>query len=605
MSSTNFKLSEAGGGTDRDELTYDYDLSDDIVLDLIDYTRSRTVENEEQFMLTTLSYVSGFMEDPKHFVSHVLIGTAGSGKSHLKNTIEELFPNDYLYQATTGSEKSLIYDDTWEDAYFGALDELQKPSDEIIEILKSLHGGEDEEFRYKVTGDGKGADREVDEIVRKAIPYGFLYAQYEPDFELWDRLLKIPVHESGPKNEGVAAMQWDHSMISFGDSDIEYGYEFEDGRKAIKDHIRHAPKDARVKIPAGEEEFGWDAFAHAKPIFDIDRSETNRVSSQIANLVRASALLNHENRDKRKLALKDGSIQEAIIVEPQDVANILSCRDTLLATTHQLDRKRRAICLAIQQAGGTQQAATVNDIQEYLKKTDSSFVKRPQIEAMLSDLEDNYLVEKLERAGEGGRHLYQFQSWQKLGKFDINDEFEEVFGDCHDPFEGRPFVETARETNDELTPKASDFMSDGKVSIESNSGAGSDGQTTLVGDEDTAMDVDLEPYEEAVQKALMENLDGEVITDLDEHDPSPREMCGVVEMGEDPHGADVSGTIFDPEHEVWTYGPDEWIQTENEAETQVSQAIRSLTSEGVLKTSVTKRRGQDPLEMKVTVNEVA
>ena len=136
MSSTDFKLSEAGGGTDRDELTYDYDLSDDIVLDLIDYTRSRTVENEEQFMLTTLSYVSGFMESPKHFVSHVLIGTAGSGKSHLKNTVEELFPNDYLYQATTGSEKSLIYDDTWEDAYFGALDELQKPSDEIIEILK-------------------------------------------------------------------------------------------------------------------------------------------------------------------------------------------------------------------------------------------------------------------------------------------------------------------------------------------------------------------------------------------------------------------------------------------------------------------------------------
>ena len=399
-------------------------------------------------------------------------------------------------------------------------------------------------------------------------------------------------------------MQWDHQMISFGNSDVEYGYDFEDGRKAIKDHIRHTPKDGRVKIPAGEEEFGWDAFAHAKPIFDIDRSETNRVSSQIANLVRASALLNHENRDKRKLKMPDSSIREAIIVEPQDVANILSCRDTLLATTHQLDRKRRAICLAIQQAGGTQQAASVHDIQEYLKKTDASFVKRPQVEAMLSDLQDNYLVEKLERAGEGGRHLYQFQSWQKLGKFDINDEFERVFEGCHNPFNGESFIETARKTNDDLTPKASDFMSDGEVSIDSNSGGDSGGQTTLVGDSSSAVEVDLEPYEEAVHEALMENMDGRTITDLDEHDPTPREMCGLVEIGDDPHGVDVSGTIFSPEHAVWTYGPDEWIQTENEAETQVSQAIRQLTSEGVLKTSVTKRRGDEPLEMQVTVNEV-
>lgn len=604
MSSSKFNLSEADSGTNKSELNYSYTLSDNVILDTVDYTRSRTVENEEQFVLTLLSYVSGFMDSPKHFVSHVLIGTAGSGKSHLKNTVEELFPDEYLYQATTGSEKSLIYDDTWEDAYFGALDELQKPSDEIIEILKSLHGGEDEEFRYKVTGDGQGADRDVDEIVRKAIPYGFLYAQYEPDFELWDRLLKIPVHESKPKNEGVAAMQWDHSMISFGDSDVEYGYEFEDGRKALKDHIREIPKDGRVKIPAGEEEFGWDAFAHAKPIFDIDRSETNRVSSQIANLVRSSALLNHQKRNKRKLAMLDGSIEETIIVEPQDVANILSCRDTLLATTHQLDDKRKAICLAIQQAGGTQQAAAIQDIQDYLKKTDASFVKRGQVEAMLKDLEDNYLVEKLERAGEGGRHLYKFHSWASLGKFEINDEFERVFEECHNPFTGESFIETARRINDELTPKASDFMSDGEVRIDSNSGADSGGQKTLTGDSSTAMDVDLEPYEKAVHGALMETLDGETITDLDEHDPSPKEMCGLVEIGEDPMNVDVEGTIFDPEHEVWAYGPDEWITSRAEADTQVSQAIRQLTSKGVLKTSVTKRSSGEPLEMKVTVEEV-
>jgi hypothetical protein len=37
----------------------------------------------------------------------------------------------------------------------------------------------------------------------------------EPDFEMWDRLVKVPVHESKPKNEGVLRTQWDHQFISF------------------------------------------------------------------------------------------------------------------------------------------------------------------------------------------------------------------------------------------------------------------------------------------------------------------------------------------------------------------------------------------------------
>jgi hypothetical protein len=234
----------------------DYQLSDNVVEDLVRYTRSKTVKNEEQFVLTALSHISGFMESPRHYVSYVLIGTAGSGKSHLQNTVEDLFPDSYLYQATSGTDKSIIYDDGWEDAYFASLDELQKPSDELIEILKSLHGGEDEEFRYKITGDGQGADRQVDEIVREAVPFGFLYAQYEPDFELWDRLIKIPVHESKEKNDGVAATQWDHSMVSFGDDNKEYMKDFADGEEALRQHIMDLPKDARVKIPAGEDEFG-------------------------------------------------------------------------------------------------------------------------------------------------------------------------------------------------------------------------------------------------------------------------------------------------------------------------------------------------------------
>ena len=586
---------QAQNGATRDELEYDYQLSENVVTDLVEYSRSNTVDNEEQFIVTTLSYFTGFMESPKHFTSYVLIGTAGSGKSHLQNTIEDLLPDGYLYQATTGSKKSLIYDDTWEDAYFASLDEMNKPSEDIIEILKSLHGGEDEEFRYKVTGDGRGADRDVDEIVRSAIPYGFLYAQYEPDFELWDRLIKIPVHESKDKNEGVARTQWDHSMISFGNSDVDYMFEFEDGTNALTDHIREMPKDAEVKIPAGESEFGWDAFEHARSIFDINRSETNRVSSQVANLVRASALVNYKNRE---------IINDVIIAEPQDLANVLSCRDVLLATTHQIDRKRKAICLAIQQAGGTQQAASINDIQNYLRKTNASFVKRPQIEAMLADLEDNYMVEKMEGAGERGRNLYQFQSWQNLGKFNITDEFKRVFADCHDPITGHSFIETARRINDDLTPTATDFEADDVEITSANSATAADGsQATLSGDPSTDQsdEPDLEPYEQAVREALRETVDGVTISNLDEHEPSLRELLGAVPMGERDDVASIEGTLFDPDHEVWQHGPDEWIQNTQDAETEIEKAIRRLTVEGIFQTSTTKSRAGQPLEMKVHV----
>lgn len=590
----------------------DYELSENVIEDLIKYTRSKTVKNEKQFVLTTLSYISGFMESPKHYVSYVLIGTAGSGKSHVQNTIESIFPDEYLYKATSGTDKSIIYDDSWDSAYFASLDELQKPSEELIEILKSLHGGEDGEFRYKVTADGQGADRGVEEIVRSAVPYGFLYAQYDPDFEMWDRLLKIPVHESKEKNDGVARTQWDHSMVSFGDSDNSYMKDFSEGERALQQHIESLPKDARVKIPAGEEEFGWDAYEYAKPLFDISRSETNRVSGQIANLVRASALLNHENRERRRVNVSNSGTEDGVIIaSKQDLVNVLSCREVLLATTHQLDRKRKAICLAIDEVGGTRRTAPIKhpkdrdgqpkSIMGYLRKTNASFVKRPEIEAMLTDLQDNGLVEKLQGAGDQGRNLYQFQSWQSLGKFQIGEQFKEIFSESVDPFNGRPFVETARRLNDELTPSSSDFINESEVTVETNN------QSTLGSSstEDKAA-VELAAHERLVAEMVRDTLDGEVIDGLDEHEPSPREMLGLVPLGEDDDELDTTdGTILDPNHAVWEEGPDEWVETVSKCEEEIENALRRLTVESVLQTSVIDRSSTGaPLSMRVTVRDV-
>jgi len=592
---------------------YDYALSENVVEDLVEYTRSKTVKNEQQFVLTTLGYISGFMESPKHYVSGVLIGTAGSGKSHLQNTVAELFSEDILYDATSGSDKSIIYDRAnWNAARVGNLDELQKPSEEIIEILKGVHGGEDDVFVYKVTGGGKGAEKKADEIELEAMPYWFLYAQYEPDFEMWDRLIKIPVHESKEKNDGVARTQWDHQMISFGNNENDYMFPFEDGEAAIKDHIASLPMDSWVKIPAGEEEFGWDAYEYAKTMFDISRSETNRVSSQIANLVRASALLNHENREKRRMHIHNKGTKDGVIIaSKQDVANILACRETLLATTHQLDRKRKAICVAIEEVSSSSaRAAPIKhpkdrtgqpkSIMGYLRNTDASFVKRPEIEAMLQDLQDNGLVEKLEGAGDNGRNLYQFQSWQNLGKFNIDSDFKETFDGATDPFDGGSFIETARRINEEMTPSAGDFHSDTEVTSSSDT----DGQATLGGTTEESLDVDLAPHEEMAAELLRENLDGVTIENLDEHEPSIREMLGLVELGESDDSADLDGTILDPEHAVWNHGPDDWVTTVTKAESEVENAMRTLTQEGVFRTSTTESRAGQPVAMEVTVKDV-
>ena len=614
MAEGKFSINEASSTqVSRQDLEYDYDLQDNVVADLIKYTRSRTVKNEQQFVLTLLGYISGHMASPKHYVAGVLIGTAGSGKSHVQNTVANLIDDDIMYNVTTGSEKAIIYDRrNWNRCKIANMDELQKPSEDIIEILKSLHGGEDEDFVYKVTGGGEGADRETDDITLKSMPYWFLYAQYEPDFEMWDRLLKVPIHESSEKNDGVARTHWGHSHINFGDDDKNYMYDFDEGEKALKDHIRELPMDAWVEIPAGQDEFGgWNFYPKIKTIFDIDRSETNRVSKMVSNLVRASALLNHKNRQKRKINVNNDGVREAIIAEPQDLANVMACRETLMATTHQLDRKRRAICLAIDEVGGTQKAAPIKhpddkegdprSIMGYLRSTNSSFVKKPQIVQMLSDLEDNGMIEKLEGAGDNGRNLYKFTSWQNLGKFEITDEFKELFDGTQDPFEERDFIETAREINSDLTPSASDFM----TSEEVNSGSDSpDGQVTLTADEPDTIDVDLEPYEKEVHGLLKETLDGETLTELDKRDPSTRQLLGLVSMDSPDDELNTDGTILDPDHEAWSYGPDDWVTTSQEAEQNVEKALRNLTRSGIFKTSTVKSRGGQALEMKVTVEDI-
>lgn len=604
QSATDYESESEPESNDASALVdYDYTLHDNVVEDLVMYSRSAQALNEPQFVLSTLGYLTGFFEKPSHFVCGVIIGTSSSGKTHLQHQVEKLFPDNWMYQTTTGSDKSLIYDDEWDDPekMVASLDELNKPSEELIEILKSLHG-DDEEFNYKVTAGNAhdGADRGVDNITRSAMPYWFLYAQFEPDFELWNRLVKIPVHEGAAKNKAVMKLQFDHHNIEFSDSEYTYDFEFSDGKKAIQDHIKNLPRDSWVKLPAGEDQFGgFDVAEMVESIFDVQRSETNRVAAMVANLIRASALLNHLNREKTEIHIPNTGKKEVIVAEPEDVANILACREILLASTHELDRKKQGICSAIDATGGTQKMSTIPQIIEYLRQGDAPIVSRTQVENNLAQLREHYLVELHEGAAEDGKNMYKFLGWHNVGGIRVDEEFEKRFEGLNNPITNEEFLDSVRRLNEDVMPGAADFT--GESSVKSGSG---DGQMKLAGG---GSDIDLEVHEESVRAAMEEAVDGEVLKDMDKSETSLYAMCGVTDLDHsvsDADPSDIEGTVFDPNHGVWNRPDvnDSWVQNKEDAFNAVDESMTALHKKGVLRTKVLESDDTGaPVSMEVEV----
>lgn len=583
---------------------YDYELHDNVAKDLVKYSRSCIAKNEPQFLLVTLGYLSGLFEDPGHYISGVLIGTSSSGKTHLQDKVEKLFPEDWLYNFTTGSDQTLAYDEEWDERLIASLDEMNKPSEELIEILKSLHG-DDEVFKRKVVQDWQADDPEdrMEELERHAMPYWFLFAQYDSDFELWNRLLKVPVHEGKAKNRAVLRMQFDHHNIEFAESDHTYDFEFTDGKRALQDHIRSIrdefPSGAWVKLPAGEEEYGgFDIADIVEPIFDVQRSETNRVAAMVANLIRASALLNYKNRQVKKVHVPNKGVKDAIIAEPEDVANILACRDILKATTHELDRKKQAICTALKAKGGADNRADIPEVMDHLRKTNAPIVKRTQVEKLLNQMIENYLIEKHEGSGTNGRNEYEFAGWHNLGRINIDNDFKERFAGIEDPIEQGNFIELVREQNENLEPGPSDFF--GSTEVDSVGKNQKGGQATL---DSTQESIELKPYQEAVRERMYETLDGETI-DIADREPSYYEMLGVLPLGEEPENPDVDGTVFDPDHAIWnTQETQSWVRDEEDAFDAVDDTLAELNKKGVFKMTPVDKEGGQPTKVRVDVKD--
>lgn len=573
-----------GGHTTPTDADVDYKLSGNVVYDLVKYVRSNTIRNEQQFIVTALGYLTGYFEDIDHYVSGVLIGTSSSGKTHLQNQVEDLFHESHMYQATTGSDKSLIYDGDWENAYIASLDELQKPSDTLIEFLKSVHG-DDEEFVYKLTPDSaeRRENEEVEQIVRTAKPYWFLYAQFDSDFEMWNRLLKVPVHESETKNKMVGKMAADHYHIQSGDDEPAYGFDFIEGTTAIQTHIATIPGQimngnipGRVFLPNGDgEHFDWSVWDVMEPIFNHSRSEVNRIYDMVFNLVRASALLNYKNREVKYLDVPHHEPGEYLIAEPQDVANVLACREALLATTHELDDKKRKICTALEHNTGKHNEGEMSDIVGGLEDTDMSMLSRPQLRKHLEVLYENYLIDIHQNASSNNNDLYQFHGWDELGYARVL-ENEELFEDCFDPITGDNFVTAHEEQRKQLETSGQELTKGADTEIKSNAG-----QATLTGGS-AGNRIDLAPHQEAVRRCVEETLDGTRVTNLD--DVPVEALLGITDLDDPDRGVDVTGTPLDPTHECWYQPdkPDDWVEDEHDTRRHVKEAIRTLIDERVI-----------------------
>ena len=554
-----------------------YDLSDNVASDVIDYVRSSTVRNEEQMLLLALAHTTSMFDDPSQYICSVTIGTSSSGKTHLKDKVDDLFAHFDVMDVTSGSDKSLVYDDDWDGSDYISRGELNQPSTEMIEFMKRSHGG-DGEVNIRSTRGNPSSGFSTKTITKQPKSYHFTFAQFDADFEFWNRLLKIPVHESESKNKAVGRMAFGHNDIDLGD-DVDYGYEFDEGRARLQSHMldikRHAPK--RVFLPDSVKSEDWSAWDIVAPIFNHSRSESNRVYSMVSNLIRASTLLNYQDREtiEFEVRVEDGvETQEALIAEPQDVANVMRCLETLRSTTHEIDDRKRGIIDAIKARGNDNNTVEgVEPIVDYLEESDASAVNQSELEAILDDLAEDYLV-----TIDGGS--ITAKNWDELGEPKI-DEHSELFEDCTDPIDDRPFLESWADLRADASTTASDLLETAEIES-STDGISSDMATESTAITEAVEDAALESWQTPIVATIQDALDGERVEKLQE---LPVEsFIGLTSAIEPDQSVATSETMLDPNHSVWDRDdqPDEWIGSETDARRKIQQTVTEMVKTGLL-----------------------
>jgi hypothetical protein len=475
------------------------------------------------------------------------------------------------------------------------------------------------------------------------------------DHELSTRLVYLPVDENSQIRDAIRKKESGWRNISMPGYDNEYIYDTSERQQALRQHIRtidtqmdedgHARGTHYVRNPP------W-VDAVCEPIF-ADRTESNRVFGQVYNLIRSNAgVLNYDNRGTVEKVVDDETV-DSYLTHPQDVANVLSARRTLLATTHELTDLKLSIldCLRGYQgldsddddeAGG--RGVTVNTIRNYLEEqTDKAAPRKQKLRDILRELDEQFYIDIHERATPDGAHLYQFVSLRSVGvprvanleqhlpderieeSYELHEQagydidLSNPFEDCVDPFRDQPFIETVEEMRQEFSQNAAEraaSSADITAQLTDSDDTNSDDGTStgdeqglsafdMVDDADESDDssdetetditeltyadvydgdVSETPFDNIVQEQVYQQMqqatDGETVA---QH-AADEILTGAVDPGTVVASADLSETIFDPNHELWDqpHKPDEWVTTRDDTAAKIEQAIRALERKSVV-----------------------
>lgn len=594
-------------------------LSENKVEDLVEIANGNVIANEQQTVLVHLGLSTGFMYPHGRNVNTIITGPSAGGKSDTQDCVLQAQPMDRGYKASDASSMGVLDDNKWDLSLFAPLDEWQKIPEKLTEILKGVAGGPDDEYRYvrSVSDEDADSGRSGHEIVKKAKPFNFLYAQHALDHELSTRLVFLPIDDNVHIREAIVEKQGGAENIAVEGYEKEFIFDTSAKERAMRQHLRELPTE--LLGDDGEENRRGMVDAKLppwirksiKPIFDMSRTETNRVSGQVFNLIRASAVVNYDNRRSVTETVDDHEI-ETYIAAPEDAANIMSCRETLLAKTHHLTTIKREILDAIrshQHFDDVEEGVgvTVDTIRDYLEESSSlSVPRKDKLRDLLRELDEHYYVSIHERAGPNGAHLYEFNSLRDIGfprasnleqylnadeltkcerlcpDVDLSDPYDGV----DDPFRNQPFTKTVEEMRDEFASNPVERAAETADLVAEGASTASDegGDETLTLGEAMGTSDDPEPdgpVETAVYERLCEYADGEV---WDRDVVEDLHLIGVVEKGTPVTEADTSGTLIDPDHELWDdpRKPDDWVTEESSAEAEVEEAITSLQQRGLL-----------------------
>jgi hypothetical protein len=469
----------------------DVELSENIAEDYIKYHRGNVVGHEQEGLLMYLSLLTGWAYDDGCHNNVIGQGPPGSGKSLTKNTVEALLDDADTYTKTSASSNAILDSQKWDFALVAPMDEYDKIDRDIIEVLKSSNpedGGYAKD-RNVEDPDARGGYSPT-EVSADANPWVLLYAPSSKkggiDNELEDRALILYFSNDKHTRRGIMRKEFGHENIDTNEYDDEYIYDTQALAAALRQHVRELPVRENWETDDGDEYLEsrrgdtliymplWVAYT-VEPIFNIDEDYTNRVFGLVNNLIRASALANHENRDTKQVDIyvdedsTETQQREAVVVEPQDVANVLSCLPTLLSTTHQLTPLKRRILDAVDatepmtDADGT----TVQDVRDWLDDNDIPHPTEGTLRNKMDELAENYYLQMWENAA--GKHgtatayerrdegalqapnVYGLQEYANKDGINLSDE-DGVSIDTENPFEGvrdpirdQPFIETVAE----------------------------------------------------------------------------------------------------------------------------------------------------------------